>query len=111
MKDMFAVLEKTSELIEDIKMSDVYVEYKAALYELQKDPELMAKADLFRKEQYDQVQTNNRPVGFWEVAHIEEQYEKVANYPVVVRFLNAELALCRLVQSIQADIVAAIDFR
>lgn len=111
MKDMFAVLDKTSELIEDVKQSDIYVEYKAALRELQKDPVLLEKADAFRKAQYEEVAFHSKPLGFAEASHMEEAYEKIVEYPVIDRFLKAELAMCRLLQRIQDNIVEAIDFR
>ena len=111
MKDMFAVLDKTSELIEEIKQSDIYVEYKAALRELQKDPVLLEKADAFRKAQYEEVALHSKPLGFAEASHMEEAYEKIAEYPAIDRFLKAELALCRLLQRIQDNIVEAMDFR
>lgn len=111
MKDMFAVLQKTSELMEDIKQSDIYVEYKAALSILQKNPELKEKADAFRKAQFQAVELHESPLGFWDASDMEEAYEKISAHPEITRFLKAELALCRLLQRIQVSIVEAIDFR
>ena len=111
MKDMFAVLDKTSELIEDIKQSDIYTEYKAALKELQKDPVLLQKADAFRTAQFQIVTSCKQPMGFADASDMEEAYEKIVEYPVIARFLKAELALCRMLQRIQTNIVEAMDFR
>lgn len=111
MKDMFQVLDKTAELIEDIKQSDIYMEYKAALYEIQKNPELQQKADAFRSEQFQAINKCEKPIGFADAADMENRYEMISMYPEIARFLEAELALCRLVQRIQNRIVEAIDFR
>ncbi len=111
MNNMFAVLDKTSELIEDIKQSDIYVEYKVALSELEKDPVLLEKADAFRKAQYEEVALHSKPLGFADASYLEEAYENISVYPEIDRFLKAELALCRLLQRIQDSIVEAIDFR
>lgn len=111
MKDMFAVLDKTTELIEDIKQSEVYAEYKAALYELQKHPELQEKADAFRTEQFQDILKCENLIGFASASDMEQRFEEISTYPEIVRFLEAELALCRLLQRIQNRIVEAIDFR
>lgn len=111
MKDMFAVLDKTTELIKDIKQSDVYAEYKEALLALQKDPALLEMADAFRTEQFQAMDLCETPICFAYASDMEERYEKISTYPEIDRFLKAELALCRLLQRIQTSIVEAMDFR
>ncbi len=110
MNDMFLVLDKTSDLMEDIKRSDIYLEYKKALYELEKYPELKEKANAFRKENFALVNSIKTPVSFMAVADMEAKYNEVTVYPQIERYLNAELALCRLIQRIQHSLASAITF-
>lgn len=110
MNDMFSVLEKTNDFIEDIKQSDIYMEYEASLYELKKYPEWKEKTDVFRKQLFEAQQAINGPVSFADVESLENRYEEVLVCPEIARFLNAELALCRLLQRIQGNMIAALDF-
>ncbi len=110
MKDMFLVLNKTSDFIEDIKRSAIYLEYEAALKELNQYPELKEKADAFRKENFMTVTSIKMPVPFSAVASMETKYEEVAVYPEIERYLNAELALCRMVQKIQSNLSGIFEF-
>ena len=110
MKDMFGVLEKASDLIADIKKSDIYMEYEAALQVLKLNPELQEKADAFRKDHFAAIEAIKAPVSFAHIESIEAKYEEISAYPEIARFLKAELALCRLLQRIQCNIVASLDF-
>jgi len=108
---MIGILEKTSDLIEDIKQSDIYVAYLEAYNELARNPELLLKADAFRKQQFLAIKAMDHPVCFAEVESIEKDYEDVATYPEIKRFLTAELALCRLLQKIHNQFVVNLDFK
>lgn len=110
MKDMFSILEKTNDLIEEIKQSDIYKEYEAARSELESHPELKEKTDAFRKDHFEALNAIKTPVCFSEVANMEARYEEVSAYPVIDRYLNAELAVLRLIQRIQNSLMGAIEF-
>lgn len=108
---MFGILEKTKDFIEDIKQSDIYIEYQKAYAELERNPELLLKADTFRKEHFLRMKAMQQPVCFADVESVEKDYEEIAVYPEIKRFLEAELALCRLLQRIQEQFVVNLDFK
>lgn len=110
MKEVVSILEKTSLLIDAIKQSDIYCEYEAALKELQKSPELKARADAFREENYLAYYAIKEPVSFADFDSLEEKRAELAMCPQIDRYLKAELALCRIIQEIQNHVVSAMNF-
>lgn len=110
MKEVMSILEKTSLLIDTIKQSDIYLEYEAALRELKKSPELKARADAFREENYLAYHAIKDPVSFADFDSLEEERTELAACPQIERYLKAELALCRIIQEIQTRVISAMNF-
>ncbi len=110
MREITAIMEETSALINTIKSTSIYKEFQSALEDLQRYPELKEMTDAFRRENYLVYQAIKGPVSFADVESLEEKRLELVEYPQIDRYLKAELALCRVLQDIQSSIVAAMDF-
>ena len=107
MEEIVMIQENTVNLIDSMKKTSVYQEYHEALAELENRPELKLKADEFRKERY-------------RVYHVESslccdamdllaaKQEEVMQYLEIKRFLKAELELARFMQSIETQLMVAM---
>ncbi|MBR6315870.1 MAG: YlbF family regulator [Lachnospiraceae bacterium] len=101
-KDSLAVF------IEEIKKSSVYTDYIVQRDNLRKYPELKKQVDEYRKKNYE-LQNNTWPDQlFDEMDRFQKEYESFRENPVVHDFLAAELALCRMMQMINYEIVKAV---
>ena len=110
MREVTLIMEETSVLISTIKSTSIYTEFQSALEDLQRYPELKAKADEFREENYLAYHAIKDPISFADFDSLEEKRTELARYPQIDRYLKAELALCRVLQDIQTRLVTAISF-
>ncbi len=110
MREVETILEETSVLIDRIKSTQIYTEYQCALEDLQRHPELKALADAFREEKYLAYTALKEPVSFVCFDSLEEKRLRLAAYPEIERYLQAELALCRVLQEVQNRLVLAMNF-
>lgn len=110
MREVETILEETSVLVDKIKGTAIYTEYQSALEDLQRQPELKALADAFRKEKYLAYIALKEPVSFADFDELEEKRMELASYPQIERYLKAELALCRVLQAVQSRLVLAMNF-
>ncbi len=110
MKEITEILNETSVLVNTIKGTSIYAEFRSALEELQKYPELKAQADAFREENYLAYHALKGPVSFADFNSLEEKRAELAKYPQIDRYLKAEVALCRVLQEVQSRLVAAMSF-
>lgn len=98
--------------IEQIKQSSVYTEYMIQRDRLRENPDLKKQVDEYRQKNF-QLQTQCYPDQlFDEIDRFQKEYESFRENPIVHDFLAAELALCRMVQKINYELVKAlsIDF-
>lgn len=107
---MNSVDEKLSELITAIKQSEIFVEYEETKEILKEDPELKRQVDDYRAKIFGLQNMEDD-------GHLGERIEAFAaekayltDKPEVRAFLDAELALCRLLQEVTDDIVESINF-
>lgn len=99
MKEVASILEKTTDLIDNIKDSSIYVEYHSALHELNTFPKLKALTDDYREKKH-QIYQSKAPISLKVLDELEERREKLAEYPQIDRFLKAELVMGRTLQEI-----------
>ena len=96
-------------LLSQIRKTDVYREYKKQEEILSKNPELLERVDQFRA---DNFQLQNE-AGSENLFHVEEQLcresAELRSNPEVNAFLDAELALCKMMQNICRELVEGID--
>lgn len=97
-------------LIEAVKESRTFKEYDRCRKVLKSDPELKARVDKYREENYRlQIMEDDGTLQDKIEAFARENME-LSEQPRVRAFLDAELALCRMLQEITDRVVRAIDF-
>lgn len=97
---------RTEGLLEAIRNSSACREYMAAREELSKYPERKQKADRFRRENYI-VRNFAADDAGRQKADISRMREQLRLDPVIDRYLNAELILCRMLKGCALEILNA----
>ena len=105
---MNQVQEVTKKLILAIEESPEYIRYQKAKTELNKYPILKAKADEFRKCNYE-IQNSHRDI-FEEADKLQQEYAEVLDNSFVREYLTAENAFCRVLQQINWQLIETLDF-
>ncbi len=105
---MYNLDNATDEFIAAILKSEVYLNYTRELAKVKSQPELKAQIDEYRKRNYEfQCSADN---DFGKLDRFEKEYEEFRANPLVADFLAAELALCRMMQRINARITEGLNF-
>lgn len=74
-------------------------------------PQLKAQIDEYRKRNFELQNSDERKEDLFErMEQLEKDYARLCENPLVRDFLEAELALCRMVQEINLEIANALDF-
>ncbi len=105
---MNAILTATNVLVDAIKESPEYRIYLECEQKLGERPELKARVDEFRAETF---RLHNQAEGvdlFEAVDRFEKENIELRKDPVVNRYLEAELSICRLLQRIQDTIYETV---
>lgn len=97
-----------NKLIDEIKASDKYIEYRKQLELLKANPELKLQVDDYRKRNYEMQMSEN--LDFATLARFQEEFKTFRENPLVDNFLAAELDFCRMMQKINFTITEALDF-
>ena len=97
-------------LVEDIRASQTYKDYKRCEQILKQTPELYERANRYRAVNYNSLTTSEATgedmIEVMERMTIES--EELHRIPVVHDYLQAELAICRLLQKVTLDIVGGV---
>lgn len=105
---MLQIQGEVNTLIEAIKNTDVFLEFQKQKERLAEYPELRQQIDEYRDKNF-QLQTSCQgQVLYDEIEKFQREYEQFREIPLVHDFLAAELAFCRLVQDVNAQILAAM---
>lgn len=108
--NMSEVDKQVNELIEAIRVSKTFLEYEKQKNNLKQEPELKNQVDEYRAKNFE-LQTMEDDGHLAErIEAFANQYAYLSEQPKVRAFLDAELALCRLLQSITDNVVDSIDF-
>jgi len=105
---MNEVDEATEKLVEVVLASQEYQEYRTQLEKVKQFPELKKKVDEFRQHNY--ALQSSPDYAFDKMEEFEREYRDFLEDPLVASFLDAELALCRMMQHISYRVVEAVDF-
>ena len=90
--------------IRDSKNGVVYKQYCTALEEIKAIPGLKEQVDELRKLNY-QIQAEGDEINLYDaIDDVDSKMDELCRIPEVNRFLEAELTLCRQLQSIDASI-------
>ncbi len=96
------------EFIRAIRDTDTYKSYRTELEKVKREPGLKAQIDDYRKRNFEfQSSLDN---DFNKLDRFEKEYESFRANPLVSDFLAAELDLCRMMQRVNARIIAGLDF-
>ena len=98
------------QLIEAVKHSKTYVEYDRARVTLKSDPELMERVSNYREENFKLQNSVDDGTLYDRIDKFEAENKELSEEPRVRAFLNAELALCRMLQEISEGVVEGINF-
>lgn len=101
--------EKISALLEAIRESAEYKEYKKQEEILCQDPDLKKRVDDFRAENYRVQNECDKDSLFDVVEQMGKESAQLRRNPQVNAYLDAELALCRMMQKICLELTKGID--
>lgn len=110
MKEVALIMEATAALVDTIKSTSIYIEFQSALEDLQRYPELKAMTDEFRAHKFLTYHSLKEEVSFADFNDLEEKRAELARYPQIERYLNAEVALCRVLQEVESRLTAGMAF-
>ncbi|MBO4309678.1 MAG: YlbF family regulator [Lachnospiraceae bacterium] len=101
---------QTENYIKELKKTAIYKTYKDSLAALKKDEEMWEKVREYRKKR-EELQKNSSSEELYEKADwFEKDYAFVYENKQAREFLEAEVALCRLIQDICFSITKSLDF-
>lgn len=98
-----------SNLLEAIKRSDVYLEYRKQEEILCRDPQLQERVDTFRGDNYRLQNECDKDELFEVMERLAKESSELRSNPVVNAYLDAELALCKMMQKICIKLTEGID--
>ncbi|MDE7252741.1 MAG: YlbF family regulator [Acetatifactor sp.] len=96
------------QLIAAILASKIYHDYDTQRNLVNQQPELKKQIDEFRARNLE-LQTNESTT-FEQIDNFEREYAGFRENPLVDKFLEAELAFCRLLQDINLRLTDAMHF-
>lgn len=97
-------------LIKAIKASKEYEKYELEKEKVKRFPDLKAQIDQYRELNYRLQDSTEDSELFHKIEEFEREYEKFREDPLVSDFLAAELAFCRMMQKLDIQLTAALDF-
>lgn len=106
--EMDAIGKNTRSLISAICRSKAYREYKEWERQLMQNPELMARVDQFRAENF-LLQNESGENLFQDTERLVKESAELRRNREVNAYLDAELALCKLIQKVCLDITEGMN--
>ena len=100
----------TSNFAALIRQTDVYREYDFQKNKLKRQPDLFRKVNEYRRKNYDLQQEEEGEALYEKMEQFEKEWEIFRENPLVDDFLKAELAFCRMMQDINVQLTAELDF-
>ncbi len=97
----------TEDFISFLNNTNVAKEYFAVCKEVEANPELDRQLKEFRRRNFEMQNQTDGDVLFDEIDRFEEEYAEFRKNPLVSRFLNRELAFCRMFQEVSGRISIA----
>ena len=101
--------ESISRLLASIKESAEYIEFEKQKEILSQNPDLKKRVDAFRAKNY-RIQSQCSSDQLFEVVEqMGKESAELRRLPLVNAYLDAELALCRLIQQVCVSITEGIE--
>lgn len=104
------VLEAKERFVEEIRKSNTFKEYNFQKEKLKKHPALFERVREYRQKNFALQYATQADELFDKTDAFEKEYEKFRENPLVDDFLRAELAFCRMMQEVNGQIIAGLDF-
>lgn len=101
--------ENISRLMESIKDSAEYLEFQKQSEILKQNPELKKRVDAFRAENYRVQNECDADNLFDVVEQMGRESAELRRHPEVNAYLDAELALCRMMQRICVKLTEGVE--
>ena len=106
---MDEITKSINALLAAVKDSEEYRTYKEQEEILSRNPELRKRVDQFRSNNFKLQNEANRDELFSVVEQLSRESKELRRIPEVNAFLDAELALCKLMQRICRTLTEGID--
>ncbi len=106
---MSTIVDKTKELIEEIKHSKEYQDYQNLQKIIEKDGELFRRVNSYRKRAF--LLHNSSHVGnvMQQVRELRAEYQQELNNEDVLQYLIAEQKVCKIIREISGTIAKEIE--
>lgn len=96
-------------LLSVIKKSEIYKEYKRQEEIISKTPELLERVDQFRANNFKLQNESDKENLFQVAEQLAKESAELRRTPEVNAYLDAELALCRMMQRVCRQLTEGID--
>lgn len=106
---MNAVERNTRFLLASIQRSNTYREFKRQEEILKQNPEWVEKVNRYRADNFRMHNENDKGALMQEMDHLALESVELRNNPQINAYLDAELALCRLMQKVCRDLIAGVE--
>ncbi len=101
----------TTNVINVIKETDEYMEYRDSLSAIRSDPALYARVNEMREKNFEIHQSNSDSEELMDLMDaLTNEYEDVITNESVGRFLEAEADICKLFQDFYYKVTEGLDF-
>ena len=101
---------RLGELIQAIRQGDIYQDYLKATNALNEDEELKRQVDDLRSRNFKLQKEGLVESMFEKTSQLEEEFCEVRKNLVASKYLDAELALCKMLKEIRMKISDAAEF-
>lgn len=101
---------ETKEFTDKIKQNEIFINYKKARKALATNPELLAQVDDYRRKRFEMQSITSGEELYDKVDAFEREFAAWKEQPLVSNYLDAELAVCRLMQGISLSMVNELEF-
>lgn len=107
---MNQVDECLSQLVTAVLDSDAYKSYQEIREKIKQDPEKERAIHYFRRRNYMLQKSKDNVDLFEEMDRLEQEFALFRREPLVEDYLSAELAVCRMIQKINYELMERVDF-
>ncbi|MBO4678279.1 MAG: YlbF family regulator [Lachnospiraceae bacterium] len=98
----------SNQVIEAIRNTSEYAEFTHLLSQLKQDPELYRRVDEMRDKNF-MIQHGNEGDPYDMMDALTNEYEGVINNVSVSEFLQAEIALCKMIHEFNRNVTAGLE--
>ena len=105
-----SAINAVDKFVASIKETETYKKFSEQLQLIKQQPQLYEKVNEFRQRNFELQNSEQTDDLFEKIDAFEKEYEKFREEPLVDNFLRTELALCRMMQKVDAMITEKLDF-